>query len=89
MRKKNNRFVSFLMWKRLPIQTPPMDHVLGLKKITLYLIQHMGVGTLTRLPPLDLRLVSGSIAGVPPSSRSLWSHENVEKTILSCFTLGG
>ena len=30
MRKKNDRFVFLLMWKRLPIRTPPMDHVLGL-----------------------------------------------------------
>ena len=36
IRKKNNRFVSFLMGKRLPIRTPPMDHVLGLKKMTLH-----------------------------------------------------
>ena len=33
MRKKNDRFVFLLMWKRLPIRTPPMDHVLGLKKV--------------------------------------------------------
>ena len=31
MRKKNNRFVPFLMWKRLPIRMSPMDHILGLK----------------------------------------------------------
>ena len=36
MRKKNDRFIFLLMWKRLPIRTPPMDHVLGLKKVTLY-----------------------------------------------------
>jgi len=36
MRKKNNRFVSFLMVKRLPIRTPPMDNVPRLKKMTLY-----------------------------------------------------
>jgi hypothetical protein len=36
MRKKNNRFVSFLMMKGLPIRTPPMDHILGLKKMTLH-----------------------------------------------------
>ena len=29
MRKKNNRFVFFLMRKRLPIRTPPMDNILG------------------------------------------------------------
>ena len=36
MRKKNDRFVSPLMRKRLPIRMPPMDHVLGLKKVALY-----------------------------------------------------
>ena len=36
MRKKNNRFVSFLMGKRLPIRTPLMDNVPRLKKMTLY-----------------------------------------------------
>jgi hypothetical protein len=36
MRKKNDRFVSPLMRKTLPARTPPMDHVLGLKKMTLY-----------------------------------------------------
>ena len=36
MRKKNNRFVSFLMRKGLPIRTPLVDHVLGLKKMTLH-----------------------------------------------------
>ena len=36
MRKKNNRFVSFLMGKRLPIRTPPMDNAPRLKKMTLY-----------------------------------------------------
>ena len=36
MRKKNNRFVSFLMGKRLPIRMPPMDNVPRLKKMTLY-----------------------------------------------------
>ena len=43
IRKENNRFISFLMRKELPIRTPPMDHVLGLKKMTLYQIQQMGV----------------------------------------------
>ena len=36
IRKENNRFVSFLMGKRLPIRTPPMDNVPRLKKMTLY-----------------------------------------------------
>jgi hypothetical protein len=62
MRKKNNRFVFSLKRKRLPIRTPPMDHVSGLKKMLLYKIQQMGVGTLTRLPPMNLRLISGSVA---------------------------
>ena len=47
MRKKNDRFISPLMRRRLPIRTPPMDHVLGLKKVTIHQIQKMGVGTLT------------------------------------------
>jgi len=36
MRKKNNRFVPFLMGKRFPIRTPPMDNVSRLKKMTLF-----------------------------------------------------
>ena len=36
MMKKNDRFFSPLMRKGLPIRTPPMDHILGLKKMTLY-----------------------------------------------------
>ena len=76
MRKKNNRFVFFLMRKELPIRTPPMDHVLGLKKMTLYQIQQMGVGTLTRLPPMDLRLTNGSVIHLPLCSRSLRRHKN-------------
>ena len=36
MTKKNNRFISLLMRKRLPIRTPPMDNVPRLKKMTLY-----------------------------------------------------
>ena len=35
-RKENDRFVSSLMRKRLPTRTSPMDHVLGLKKMTLH-----------------------------------------------------
>ena len=89
MRKKNYRFVSFLMRKRLPIRTPPMDHVLGLKKVTLYHIQKMGVGTLTRLPLLDLRPIPGSAARLPLRSGFLRRHGNREKQIPSCFTLGG
>ena len=79
MRKKNDRFVSPLIRKRLPIRTPPMDHVLGLKKVTLYQIQKTGVGTLTRLPLLDLCPVPGSAACLPLRSGFLWRHGNREK----------
>ena len=89
VRKKNNRFVCSLVRKRLPIGTPPIDQVLGLKKMLLRKIQKMGVGTLTRLPPLNLRLAHGSVAHLPFRSRFLRRHENREKQILSCFTLGG
>jgi len=89
MRKKNDRLVSPVMWKKLSIRTPPMDHALGLKKVTLYQIQKVGVGILTRLPPMDLRLVSDSVARLSPSSRSLGRHGNEEETFLSDFTLGG
>ena len=36
MRMKNNRFIHPLMRKRLPIRSPPMDQVSGLKKVLLY-----------------------------------------------------
>jgi hypothetical protein len=36
IRKKNNRFISFLMGKILPIRTPPMDNVPRLRNMTLY-----------------------------------------------------
>ena len=89
VRKKNNRFVCSLVRKRLPIGTPPIDQVLGLKKMLLRKIQKMGVGTLTRLPPVDLRLANGSIIHLPLRSGFLRRHWNREKQILSCFTLGG
>ena len=89
MTKKNNRFVSLLMRKRLPIRMSPMDHAPRLKKVTLYLVQKMGVGTLTRLPLLDLRPVLGSAARLCFRSGFLRRHGNREKQILSCFTLGG
>jgi len=79
MRKKNNRFIFLLMSKRLPIRTPLMDHVLGLKKVTLYQIQKVGVDTLTRLPLLDLRPVPGHAARLPLRSRFLRHHGNREK----------
>jgi hypothetical protein len=47
MRMKNNRFIFTLMRKGLPIGSPPMDHVLGFKKMLLYKTEQMGVGTLT------------------------------------------
>ena len=89
MRKEDNRFNFFLMRKRLPIRTPPMDHVSGLKKMLLYETQQMGVSTLTRLPPMDLRFISGSFAPLPLHSRPLRRHGNTKTRILSCFTLGG
>ena len=89
IRQENNRFVSLLMRKGLPLRSTPMDHAPRLKKMTLYQIQQMRVGRLTRLPPMDLYLVSGGIARLPPSSRSLGSHGNKEKMIPSRFTLGG
>jgi hypothetical protein len=76
MRKKNGRFIFSLTRKRLPIRTPPMDRVLGLKKVTIHQIQKMGVGTLTRLPPVDLRLANGSLVHLPLRSRSLRRHQN-------------
>ena len=33
---KYNRFIQPLVRKRLPIKSPPMDHVPGLKKMLLY-----------------------------------------------------
>ena len=60
IRKENNRFVPFLMGKRFPRRSTPMDHVAGLKKMLFHKIQKMGVGTLTRFPPVDLLLTNGS-----------------------------
>jgi hypothetical protein len=76
MRKENNRFISTLMRKRFLLGTTPMDHFLGLKKMFPHKIQKMGVITLTRLPPVDLRLANGSIVHLPLSSGSLQRHEN-------------
>ena len=55
IRKENNRFVSFLVGKRFPRRSTPMDHAAGLKKMLSHQIQKIGVGTLTRLPSVDLR----------------------------------
>ena len=89
VRQENNRFVFLLMRKRLPLGSTPMDHVLRLKKMTLHQIQKMGVNTLTRLPSMSLCFIASALARLPPSSRSLGSHGNKEKTIPSRFTLGG
>ena len=65
IRKENKRFVSTLVRKRFPLGSTPMNHAPGLKKMFSHKIQKMGVGTLTRLPPVDLRLANGSIAPLP------------------------
>ena len=79
VRKENNRFVFFLLRKRLPIGMPPIDHVLGLNKMFLHKIEQMGVGTLTRLPPMGFCIISGNFARLPPPSKSLGSHGNEEE----------
>jgi hypothetical protein len=66
-----------------------MDLLPRLKKILIYKTRKMGVGTLTRLPPMGFRIISASLARLPPSSRSLGSHGSEKKMTLSCFTLGG
>ena len=76
IRKENNRFVSTLMRKRFPLGPTPMDHTPGLKKMFSHKIQKMGVSTLTRLPPMDLRLANSSVVHLPLYSRSLRRHEN-------------
>ena len=59
IRNENNRFVSFLMGKRFPRRPTPMDNAAGLKKMLSHQIQKMGVGTLTRFPPVDPLSVPG------------------------------
>jgi len=59
------------MRKRLPHGSMPMDHSPRLKKMTLNQIQKVGVGALTRLPPVDLRLANGSIVHLRLHIRSL------------------
>ena len=76
IRKENNRFISFLMRKRFPRRSTPMDNATGLKKMLPHQIQKMGVGTLTRLPPMDLCLANGSVVHLPLRSRPLRRHEN-------------
>ena len=76
IRKENNRFVSFLMGKRFPHRSTPMDNAAELKMMLSHQIQKMGVGTLTRLPPMDLCLANGSVVHLPLRSRPLRRHEN-------------
>ena len=76
MRKENNRFVSTLMRKRFPLGPTPMDHASWSKKMFSHKIQKMGVGTLTRLPPVDLRLANGSVIHHHLRGRPLRRHEN-------------
>ena len=61
IRKENNRFVSTLVRKRFPLRSTPMNHAPELNKMFSHKIQKMGVDTLTRLPPMDLRLANSSI----------------------------
>jgi len=89
MGMKNNRFIHPLMRKRLPIRSPPMDHVSGLEKMLFYKTKQMEIGTLTRFPPMGFRPISGSFARLPLPSSLLGRHGREEKMILSCFTLGG
>ena len=86
---KNNGFNHHFVRRRLSLRSTPIDHTLGLKKTLLYETQQMGVSTLTRLPSMGLCFISSTFARLPPSRRSLGSHGNDEKMILSCFTLGG
>ena len=79
MGMKNDRFTQPLVRKGLPIRSPPMDHVSGLKKVLIYKTEQMGVGTLTRLPPMGFRIISGSFARLPPPSKSFWRHGNEEE----------
>ena len=89
MGMKYNRFIQPLVRRRLPVGSPPMDHVPGLKKMLFYKTEQIEIGTLTRFPLMGFRGISARLALLPPSGRSLGSHGNEEKMILSCFTLGG
>jgi hypothetical protein len=76
IRKENNRFVSFLMGKRLPRSPTPMDNAMWLNKMLSHQIQKMGVSRLTRFPPVDLHLANGSVVHLPLCSRPLQRHKN-------------
>ena len=86
---KYNRFIQPLVRRRLPIGSPPMNQAPGLKKMLFYKTEQIETGTLTRFPLMGFRAISARLARLPPSDRSLGSHGNEEKMILSCFTLGG
>ena len=58
MGMKNNGFIHPFVSKRLSLGSPPMDLLPGLKKMLLYKIEQVGIGTLTRLPPMDHRFIS-------------------------------
>ena len=85
---KKNGFIHHFV-RRLSLISTPIDHTLGLKKTLLYETQQMGVSTLTRLPPMGLCFIASASAPLPPSRRSLGSHGNDEKMILSRFSLWG
>ena len=87
VRKENNRFVPFLMGKRLPHRFTPTDHAAGLKKMLFHQIQKVGFGALTRFLLVDLPLANGSIVNLPLRSRSLRRHEN--ETLTSCSGASG
>jgi len=86
---KNNRFIHPLMRKRLPIGSPPMDHVARLEKVFLHKTKQMEIGTLTRSPPVSFRSASSSFTRLPLPSRLLEGHGDPEKMSLSRFTLRG
>ena len=88
MGMKNNRFIHPLVRKRLSLRSPPMNLIPGLKKMLLYKTEQVGIGTLTRSPPMGFRAIRDSFTRLPTPSRFLGSHRNKEKTILSRFTLG-
>ena len=64
------------MRKRFPHRSTPMDQFPGLKKMALDQIQKMGIGALTRFPPMDLCLTSGSIVHLHLRSGSPRRHNN-------------
>jgi len=72
IRKENNRFVFLLMREKLPLGFTPMDHAPRLKKMTLYQIQKMRVGTLTRLPPVDFCIIPRQLRPLSPFRQTSW-----------------